>query len=81
MDELKPIVKAEPYILSFSADPVESLFAKMFTIRHRIAHDGANAAVGGMFSYEFTPTSVGVAVVVKCNVCNDRLDATNYDSW
>lgn len=37
-------------------------------------------AIGGKFSYCFTPTGIGTGLVVSC-VCGARLDATDYDSW
>lgn len=38
------------------------------------------AAIGGALTYQFTPTSLGVAVSVKC-ACGEKADVTDYDSW
>ena len=38
-------------------------------------------AVGGAFSYHFTPTGIGVIVVAHCGHCKQELDITDYSSW
>ena len=37
-------------------------------------------AIGGQYSYRFTPTSLGTAVSVKC-ACGKEKNVTEYDSW
>lgn len=37
--------------------------------------------IGGGFSYIFTPTGIGTAVSIKCNVCNEVENCTDYDCW
>lgn len=37
-------------------------------------------AIGGAFTYEFTPTSIGTVTTVRCS-CGDRLDVSDYDQW
>ena len=39
-----------------------------------------SGAIGGNFTYSFTPTSIGSIVKVKCS-CGDWFDATDYDYW
>jgi len=38
-------------------------------------------AIGGQWTYSFTPTSIGVKIEIRCGVCNYTYDATEYDSW
>lgn len=38
-------------------------------------------AVGGQFSYTFTPTSVGPAVVIRDNVTKEERNITDYSMW
>lgn len=38
-------------------------------------------AIGGHLTYEFTPNSIGCAIKVKCNVCAESADLTDYDIW
>ena len=38
-------------------------------------------AIGGRFTYEFTPTGIGTAIRVRC-ACDDwEIDLTDYDMW
>ena len=37
-------------------------------------------AIGGQYSYKFTPTFLGTAVTVKC-ACGQEKNVTDYDSW
>jgi len=38
-------------------------------------------AIGGAFTYCFTPTGLGVIVKVRDSVSGQELDVTDYDSW
>ena len=37
-------------------------------------------AIGGRITYKFTPTSLGVIIVVECT-CGKKIDITDVDSW
>jgi len=37
-------------------------------------------AIGGAYTYEFTPTSLGVVEKVRC-ACGDHIDVSDYDAW
>jgi hypothetical protein len=37
-------------------------------------------AIGGAYTWCFTPTSIGVVCKLKCS-CGEELDFTDYDSW
>ena len=37
-------------------------------------------AIGGAYTYEFTPTTIGVVTTVRCS-CGDSLDVSDYDQW
>ncbi len=37
-------------------------------------------AIGGRYTYSFTPTSLGVVFTVECS-CGEKKDLTEYDSW
>jgi hypothetical protein len=37
-------------------------------------------AIGGLYTWYFTPTSIGVACTVQC-MCGEKIDVTNYDLW
>lgn len=38
-------------------------------------------AIGGRFTYQFTPTTLGTVVKVIDNLENDEIDLTDYNSW
>lgn len=38
-------------------------------------------AIGGRFTYLFTPTSFGTILVVRDSVTKKELDVTDYGSW
>lgn len=38
-------------------------------------------AIGGRFTYSFTPTNIGLIIKVKDNVDNTEIDVTDYDGF
>lgn len=49
---------------------------------HKKRKDGKpEGAIGGRFTFNFTPTSLGVVITVKDNILKDFIDVTDYDSW
>lgn len=38
-------------------------------------------ASGGAYTYEYTPTSLGVVVKVKNEMTGDAIDLTHYEDW
>lgn len=37
-------------------------------------------AIGGQYTYMFTPTSMGEVLQVEC-ACGSKIDVTEYDLW
>lgn len=37
--------------------------------------------IGGRYTYSFTPTSLGVVMMVKNNTSGEELDVTEYWEW
>ena len=37
--------------------------------------------LGTQYEYCFTPTSLGVVVIVKCLITKTEINLTDYDSW
>lgn len=37
-------------------------------------------AIGGRWTYRFTPTSIGTALVVQC-CCKESVDISDYEDW
>jgi len=40
-----------------------------------------SGAIGGRYTYSFTPTSLGVCVRVRDDLDKDEIDLTDYLSW
>jgi hypothetical protein len=38
-------------------------------------------AIGGGYTFEFTPTGLGVIFVVKNTIKNKKINLTDFDSW
>jgi len=38
-------------------------------------------AIGGRFSYRFTPTGIGTAVIIIDNLLKKEENITDYDCW
>ena len=36
---------------------------------------------GGLYTYSFTPTTLGTVIKVTNNITRDVLDLSDYDSW
>jgi len=38
-------------------------------------------AIGGLYTYSFTPTSIGTVIKIKNNLTQDILDLSDYEDW
>lgn len=52
-----------------------------FQLIHTNCFTEGQGAIGGGFSFTFTPTSIGTVSHIKCNGCGEVDDITNYDNW
>jgi hypothetical protein len=59
--------------------PTRSVFT--FISKHNKKHGVKSGAIGGRYSYIFTPTSLGTVSRVKCCACQAEIDLTDYDEW
>ena len=41
---------------------------------------GPGGAAGGLTTYKFTPTGIGLATIVEC-ACGEECNITDYDIW
>ena len=44
-------------------------------------HDLQGGAIGGRYTYTFTPTSIGTVIKVADALTQTDIDLTEYDSW
>lgn len=40
-----------------------------------------HSCIGGEFAYTITPTTLGVIVVVSCEMTGERLNVTDFSNW
>lgn len=67
-------------MIEFKLNKREEEAAKKFLEEHR--HSDINkGAIGGHIEYMFTPTSIADAVSIKCHICNECKNITDYESW
>jgi hypothetical protein len=64
--------------MNFKLTEKQVKLAEKWTKEKRIENQGA---IGGQFTYEFTPCSIGLFVSVKDTVTNETLDLTEYDDF
>lgn len=68
-------------VTTFEIEPEELAKAQGFVSAHRELHaHESEGAIGGRFTWSFTPTSIGTIVVIRC-ACGESLDVTNYGDW
>lgn len=66
-------------VVMFSISPNEGLKIAEWQANHdcKITETGA---IGGKYTFKFTPTGLGVKSEVEC-ACGDNFDFTEYESW
>jgi hypothetical protein len=64
----------------FKLTETEANSAKEFEKEH-LHKEIYKGAIGGHLMYSFVPTSIGDAVIVKCSICGEEKNITDYDSW
>ncbi len=66
---------------TFTIDESEENALDKWVKMHDLLCTGKNkTAIGGRYTYSFTPTSIGTVSTVKC-VCGKSKDFTDYKSW
>ena len=58
----------------------ENELAEKFLQEHRHP-EVYKGTIGGHIDFIFTPTSIGDAICVKCNICDKEENITDYDTW
>lgn len=54
--------------------------AKLFEEEH--SHKGINkGAIGGHIDYIFTPNSIFRGLSIRCNLCREEKNITDYSVW
>jgi len=77
--EVMSLIHGVPIWAVFMIDKDESEKIRAFTAEHHKLHKGKDGAIGGRFTYCFTPTTLFVKVSCRC-ACGAECDATDYGS-
>jgi hypothetical protein len=62
----------------FSLTKEQSARVSEFIKAKRAEYTGA---IGGQFTWSFTPTTLGCVCKVKDNISGEELDVSDYDMW
>lgn len=65
----------------FELSNLEEKRAERFKNRHLECARKCPSTIGGNIDYIFTPTSVGTAVLIRCYLCGEEENITDYDLW
>lgn len=66
--------------MEFKLNKAEEAAWQQFYNEHKYCANSMGA-IGGQFTFIFTPTGVGTCVEVKCNACQKIKDITDIDNW
>ena len=67
-------------MIIFSLD--EKQTEKALAWQRELSKDNANeGAIGGRFTYQITPTGLGLIIKLVDAVTKQELDLTDFDSW
>jgi hypothetical protein len=67
-------------MIEFKLNETEEAAAKEFEQQHR--HPEVNkGAIGGHIHYIFTPTSIATACCIRCAICGEQKNITDYNCW
>lgn len=67
--------------MSFAMSKQESIKASEFITTQIEKNDCRGGAIGGRFSYIFTPTTIGLAVEIRDNILKETKNITDFENW
>jgi len=65
----------------FSLDKKEQIKANDWINKQLKEKPKEVGAIGGRFTYSFTPTNLGTIISINDNSTHESLDLTDYSSW
>lgn len=68
-------------MVQFSLNDVEEAAANEFMEEHKSCEAVMSTIGTCQYSYIFTPHGLGYNVVIKCNVCGEAKDISDYSCW
>lgn len=67
-------------MIEFKLTEKENELAEKFLQDHRHP-EVYKGTIGGGVEYIFTPTTIGDSISIKCTICDEEENITDYDSW
>jgi hypothetical protein len=67
--------------MNFSLGEQEWREAEEFMYHHDASCTNDCGAIGGKYTWDFTPTSIGTGVGITCNICKINQNLTDYSLW
>ena len=67
-------------MIEFKLNKTETKAAKKFMEAHRHS-EVYKGTIGGHIDYIFTPTAIGDACSIHCNICDKKENITDYSCW
>ncbi len=67
--------------LVFQASETEHQTYVAWYREHEKTCQGSTGAIGGKYTFSFTPTGLGDVVKVSCGLCGEVKDCTDFDQW
>jgi hypothetical protein len=66
--------------MKFELSPEEDAVLLAWITEHEVACKLPPTAIGGRWTFSFTPTGVGTVITVAC-ACGKKHDGTKYSDW
>jgi hypothetical protein len=67
-------------MMVFKLNAVEEAAAKDFIQQHR--HPEVNkGTIGGHMEFIFTPTAIANVCSIRCTICGEEKNITDYNNW
>ena len=67
-------------MIEFKLNEKENELAEKFLQEHRHP-EVYKGSIGGHIDFIFTPTSIGDACIIHCDICDKKENITDYDAW
>jgi hypothetical protein len=65
----------------FNFNLTEEQYSKLKEWKSKHDSNAPDGAIGGRYTYSFTPTRLGMVVVVTDSITKEEIDLSNYDEW
>lgn len=82
MNEIFSLSEKEKSVLTkWKNEQDEDLYLRIKSAADSNPVPQPSGPIGGVYTYSFTPTSIGVMIKVRNALTEKEIDLTNYDEW